>query len=105
MKLRSSKLYKENKKIEKRNLSYFLNCSANFTARPHDPSVNNTGNTPLVSICGTCSKEAFPAEYTAATIGKANKPIIPSFLLLSEISICTLIVLMFCQTVTHVQAI
>ena len=99
------KLEKENKKFEKRNLSYFFNCNAIFTARPHDPSVNNTGNIPLVSICGTCSKEALPAEYIAATIGKASKPIIPSFLLLSETCICTLIVLMFCQTVPNIQAI
>jgi len=93
------------KKIEKRILSYFLNFNAIFTARPHERSVKPTGNTPLVSICGICSKEAFPEEYIAATIGKASKPITPNLLLFSEICFCTFVVLMFYQSLRHYRNI
>ena len=85
----------KNKKIEKRILSYFLNFNAIFTARPHEPMVSRTWNTPLVSICGICSKETFPWWTIAATIGKASKPSTPSFLLFSEICCWTFMVLMF----------
>ena len=93
------------KKIEKRILSYFRNFNAIFTARPHERIVKPTGNIPLESICGTCSKEAFPEEYTAATIGKASKPITPNFVLCSEIFVCTLIVLIFCQSLRYYRDI
>ena len=80
----------------KRRLAYFFNFSAILTAKPQDPTVTRMGNTPLMSICGTCSKEIFSWCIIAATIGRANKPITPSFLLFLETFCCTLIVIV-CQ--------
>ena len=92
---------KEVKRIEKWTLlSYFLNFIANFAAIPQENKVKPIGNTPLVSICGTCSIAMLPEEYIAAAIGKATRPITPSFVFVfSETCCCMLYVLMFIQIV------
>jgi len=61
------------KNIEKEeSFFYFLNFIANFIAIAHENKVKPIGNTPLVSICGTCSRDMLPEEYIAATTGKAT---------------------------------
>jgi len=79
--------------------SYFLNFNAILAAMPQEKTVNPIGKTPLVSICGTCSRAMLPEKYIAATTGKAASPITPSFVLLSETFSCMLYVLMFNQIV------
>jgi len=75
-------------------LSYFLNFSAIFAAIAQDITVNPIGNTPLESICGTCSNAMLPEEYIAAATGKATGPTTPSFVLVcSETFCCMLYVL------------
>ena len=82
------------KNIEKKDISYFLNFNAILAAIPHDRTVNATGNTPLVSICGTCSMATVPELYIAAATGKATSPTTPNFLLVcSETFCCMLYVL------------
>ena len=79
---------------------YFLNFIAILAAIPQENKVNPIGNTPLVSICGTCSSAMLPEEYIAATIGKAASPITPSFVFVfPETFSCMLYVLMFNQIV------
>ena len=75
-----------------------------FLVRPNQINIlyspASIGNTPLVSICGTCSNDTVPELYIAATTGKATRPITPSFVLvLSETFSCMLYVLMFIQIV------
>ena len=92
--------YENSKKVEKEELIfYFLNLIANFAAIAQENKVKPIGNTPLVSICGTCSMATVPELYIAATIGKATRPTTPSFVLLSETFSCMLYVLMFYQIV------
>ena len=80
--------------IEKKGISYFLNFNAILAAIAQEKTVNPIGNTPLVSICGTCSKAMLPEEYIAATTGKAASPITPSFVFVfSETFCCMLYVL------------
>jgi len=80
--------------IEKKGMSYFLNFNAILAAITQEKTVNPIGNTPLVSICGTCSKAMLPEEYIAATTGKAASPITPSFVFVfSETFCCMLYVL------------
>ena len=76
---------------------YFLNFIANLAAAAHDRTVKPIGNTPLVSISGTCSSATVPELYIAATTGKATSPITPSFVfvLSEETFSCMLYVLMF----------
>ena len=85
-------------------MSYFLNFIASFAAIPQENKVKPIGNTPLVSICGTCSMAMLPEEYIAAAIGKATRPITPSFVFVfSETFSCMLYVLMFIQIVCAVK--
>jgi len=75
--------------------NYFLNLIAILAANPHENKVNPIGNTPLVSIWGTCSRPVLSEEYIAAAIGKATKPTTPSFVFVfSETVFCMLYVLM-----------
>ena len=84
-------MFENNKKIEKEELFfYFLNFKAILAAIAQENKVNPIGNTPLVSICGTCSRAMLPEEYITATIGKAARPITPSLVLLSETFSCML---------------
>jgi len=79
---------------------YFLNFNAILAAIAHENKVNPIGNTPLVSICGTCSNDTVSELYIAAAIGKATNPITPSFIFVfSETFSCMLYVLMFNQIV------
>ena len=73
------------KKIEKEELFfYFLNFIASFAATAQENTVKPIGNIPLESVCGICSTAIVPELYIAATIGKATRPITPSFVLLLE---------------------
>ena len=82
-----------NKNTEKEK-NYFLNFIAILAAIPQENKVNPIENTPLVSISGTCPKDRLSEEYTAATIGKATKPITPSFVFVFSETCCMLYVLM-----------
>jgi hypothetical protein len=81
---------------KERRLFYLRNFIAILVAIPQENKVNPIGNTPLVSISGTCPI-VLPEEYVAITIGNAIKPITPSFVFVFLETCCVLYVLIFYQ--------